>query len=79
MQGNISIGSAQQFLAQMLHFHMMHQFSVGCISTVRHAANIKGTTGRLYGGTGLTIWMIFHFILIHRYHTHRTNWGADSR
>jgi hypothetical protein len=31
------------------------------------------------GGTRLTIWMTLHFILVHRHHTHRTSWGADSR
>jgi hypothetical protein len=51
--GNISTGSVQQFLAQTLHFYVMHQFSMGCISTVRYAANIKGTTGlAIWGAPG---------------------------
>jgi hypothetical protein len=40
-----SMASVEQFLAPTLHFYVMCQFSVGCISTVRHAANIKGKTG----------------------------------
>lgn len=78
--GNISTGLVQQFLAQMLHFHVMHQFSVGCISTARHAAIIKGSTG-------LTVWghRVNNMDDISFYtdsqisHTHRSSLGADSR